>query len=429
MAIIRDPITGRLIEVPDDQVPAAAPAGLGLQGRNAPRPAAVVAEPTPVRPPAATRGQGPQPPRVAPTPAVGLPTGPQGRNAPRAVVQPELAVAAPALGAQTLAAPATPATPATPAITNEQVLAQDRAMLARLVPQQPAGPATTLTPDILTETNARIAQTLAASRGVQPESTVTPERGNYNIQTVDRAALAARAAPSAGLTGLGQFGGQSASEYLAATRARDEATRARGQRIAEEARIGLERSALERATTQGSDESRLAARRQLAAFEARQQQWVQEAGATERTGMEVSARQEQARQQGAANVLSAQAQAQGQLGAAQLRGQYALQEAELTGQLGVEAATRRAAGAVQAAQAGVNPLNQQRAELLATRLRQLNAKIAAGTATDEDFLNFTSTAAAAREVSPVSPVSGARLTPELERALQQQELERLQRTQ
>jgi hypothetical protein len=270
---------------------------------------------------------------------------------------------------------------------------------------------------------------LAESRQPQVTGAVTPERGNYNVQTVDRDALAQRAAPTAGLTGLGQFGGQSASDYLATTSAQDQAATARRQQSGAEARLGLERSALQAAATRGTGDDRLAARRNLAAFETQQLQQTQQAGATERTGMEVAARQEQARQQSAANVLAAQAQAQGQLGAAQLRGQYGLQEAELTGQLGLQAATQRAAGAVQAAQAGVDPLKEQRAELLATRLRQLNAKIAAGTATDEDFLNFTATTAAARENAPTSPISGARLTPELERALQQQELDRLLRTQ
>jgi hypothetical protein len=167
----------------------------------------------------------------------------------------------------------------------------------------------------------------------------------------------------------------------------------------------------------------------LAAFETQQLQQTQQAGATERTGMEVAARQEQARQQSAANVLAAQAQAQGQLGAAQLRGQYGLQEAELTGQLGLQAATQRAAGAVQAAQAGVDPLKEQRAELLATRLRQLNAKIAAGTATDEDFLNFTATTAAAREGAAFNPVTGAPLSQAEIEAEQRRNLARLQQTQ
>lgn len=424
MAIIRDPRTGQLIEVPDEQVP-----GRGLQGRNAPRSLAPVVAPEPVRAPATTRGQGPQPPRAAGTPATGLPTGLQGRNAPAPVlpVAPVAQQPVQALGAQALAAPVMPQQ------TNGQVLDQDRANLAALVTSQPTfvGPAqgTTLTPDILADANQRIAQTLTTRRQPQTTGAVTPERGVYNVQTVDRDVLAQRAAPTAGLTGLGQFGGQSAADYLATTRAQDQDVATRRQQVGAEARLGLERSALQADAARGTGDARLAARRNLAAFEAQQLQQTQESGATERTGMEVAARQEQARQQAAANVLAAQTQAEGQLGAAQLRGQFGLQEAELTGQLGVQAATQRAAGAVSAAQAGVNPLNQQRAELLATRLRQLNAKIAAGTATDEDFLNFTSTNAAARENAPTSPISGARLTPELEQALQQQELDRLLRTQ
>lgn len=426
MAIIRDPRTGQLIEVPDE--PVAMSAGLGIQGRNAPRPAAPVVAPEPVRPPATTRGQGPQPPRAAPATAVGLPTGLQGRNAPLAAVpQPTVPAIAPALGAQALAPPAQPQ------MTNAQVLSQDRANLAALGTSQPTfvGPAqgTSLTPDILADANRRIAQTLATSRQPQTTGAVTPEIGNYNVQTVDRDALAQRAAPTSGLTGLGQFGGQSAADYLATTRAQDQAATARRQQVGAEARLGLERSALQRAATQGTGDDRLAARRNLAAFEAQQLQQTQEAGATARTGMEVGARQEQARQQAAANVLAAQAQAQGQLGAAQLRGQYGLQEAELTGQLGVQAATQRAAGAVSAAQAGVNPLNQQRAALLEFRRQELEALRAAGLLTREDILELSSTGAPQRETIPTSPISGARLTPELERALQQQELDRLLRTQ
>lgn len=313
----------------------------------------------------------------------------------------------PTLGVQGVAAPAQPAvTGAAPAAPTQQ--------------------ATTLSPEILADANQRIAQTLAANRPAAPA--VTPERGNYNMQNVDQAALAQRAAPTAGISGLGQFGGQSAGDYLANARAQDQADTARRQQSGAEARIGLERSALQRAATQGTGNDRLAARRALGAFETQQLQATQEAGATGRVGMEVAARQEQARQQAAASVLAAQAQAQGQLGAAQLRGQYGLQEAELTGQLGVEAATRRAAGAVQAAQAGADPLKEQRAELLATRLRQLNAKIAAGTATDEDFLDFTATTAAQRDQSFQNPITGAPLSPAEIQAEQQRNLQRLQQT-
>ena len=133
-------------------------------------------------------------------------------------------------------------------------------------------------------------------------------------------------------TGFRSNTGQSASDYLATLSARDQADTAQRQQQGAEARLGLERSTLQREATQGTGNQRLAARQALRAFEAQQLQATQEAGATERTGLTVAAQQEQARQQAEANVLAAQAQAQGQLGAAQLRGQFGLQEAQTAAQ-------------------------------------------------------------------------------------------------
>lgn len=237
---------------------------------------------------------------------------------------------------------------------------QDRANVAQFVESQPGfvgtpTPATTLSPDILAATNQRIQAALDESRGPQLQPA---QRGVFNAQNTDLGGLAQRAAPSAGLTGLGQFGGQSASDYLATTRAQDQADTAQRQQQGAEARLGLERSTLQRESTQGSGNTRLAARQALRAFEAQQIQATQEAGATERTGLTVAAQQEQARQQAAANVLAAQAQAQGQLGAAQLRGQFGLQEAQTAAQ-----------GRIGAAQTAANSGTQQLAAERARRLQ------------------------------------------------------------
>lgn len=329
MALVLDE-NGNLIDT--DLLP-----GRGLQGRNAPRPVApTVAVPTPVRPPATTRGQGPQPARQPVAPAPGLPTGLQGRNAPATIApaQPQPAVG---LGAVPGAVPVAELPIESLRASRDAargVREQDRANVAQFVESQPTfvgapTPATTLSPDILAATNQRIQAALNEARGPQLQPA---QRGVFNAQNTDLGGLAQRAAPSAGLTGLGQFGGQSASDYLATTRAQDQAATARRQQQGAEARLGLERSTLQREATQGTGNQRLAARQALNAFEAQQLQATQEAGATERTGLTVAAQQEQARQQAEANVLAAQAQAQGQLGAAQLRGQFGLQEAQTAAQ-------------------------------------------------------------------------------------------------
>lgn len=289
-----------------------------------------------------------------------------------------------------------------------------------------AAPATTLSPDILADANQRIAQ--AITQSAAPQTLMPAERGNYNMTNTDRVALSQRAGASAGLSGLGQFGGQSATEYLATMRAQDQADVARRQQSGAEARVALERSALQRAATQGTGTARLAARQALRAFEAQQLQQTQEAGATERAGMEVAGQLDQTRQQAASQAEQARIQGQFGLQQANLQGQYGLDEAQLTGEYGVQSAMERAAGAVQSAQAGIDPLKTQRAELLATRLRQLNAKIQAGTATDEDFLNYTSTAAAARDNTAQNPITGAPLSAAEIELEQRRNLERLQQT-
>lgn len=335
MALVRDPRTGQLIEVPDEQVQGA----VGPQGRA--QPARGLAAAT--VPLAGPRGGGAVIPQtVFPTAAGPRGTGPVITQPPaRPITAP---AATPAITGLAAAAPA--AEPSLDALRASRdaargVREQDRANVAQFVESQPGfvgapTPSTTLSPDILADANQRIAQTLREGQSTAPLPGA--ERGVFNQETTSRVGPDGQITStlprpqSEGLTGLGQFGGQSASDYLAAIRAQDQAATTQRQQRSAEARIGLERSTLQREATQGTGNTRLAARQALNAFEAQQLQATQEAGATERTGLTVAAQQEQARQQAAANVLAAQAQAQGQLGAAQLRGQFGLQEAQTAAQ-------------------------------------------------------------------------------------------------
>lgn len=328
MALVRDPRTGQMIEVSDEQVQGA----VGPQGRAQPA-RGLAAATTPL---AGPRGGGVVIPQtVFPTAAGPRGTGPLITQPPaRPAAAPTVTPAATGLAAAAPVAELPMEALRASRDAARGVREQDRANVAQFVESQPGfvgtpTPATTLSPDILAATNQRIQAALDEARGPQLQPA---QRGVFNTQNTDLGALAQRAAPSAGLTGLGQFGGQSASDYLATTRAQDQADTAQRQQQGAEARLGLERSTLQREATQGSGNTRLAARQALNAFEAQQLQATQEAGATERTGLTVAAQQEQARQQAAANVLSAQAQAQGQLGAAQLRGQFGLQEAQTAAQ-------------------------------------------------------------------------------------------------
>lgn len=305
----------------------------------------------------------------------------------------------------------TGAAPTTP-MTNAQVLAQDRANLAGLTGTAAPQPATTLSPDILAQTNEGIARALREGR--QPTPGAIPERGNYNMMNTDLQQLSQRSAQTEGINfGFGVNGSETARQYLDRVALVDQQRGAERQRAQNDVeRITLEREA------RGSDPfARRAARERMTELAASEAAGFESAGAARLGAAQNAAALEQAR-------------IQGQFGLAgeQMRGQFGLQEAELQGQFGVESAMARAAGQIEAAQLSADPVKQARAAMLETRLRQLNAKIAAGTATDEDFLNFTATVGSPSEQMPVNPVTGAPLSPQEVEAEQRRNLERLQQT-
>jgi hypothetical protein len=302
-------------------------------------------------------------------------------------------------------------------MTNAQVLDQDRANLANLVSSQPtfvgpqAGQDTTLSPDILAQTNAGIARALQEGR--QPASPArTPERGNYNMMNTDLQQLSQRSAQTNGINfGFGVNGSETARQYLDRMAVVDQGRSAERQRI----QNNVERIALGREARSEDPFARRAARERMAELAASEAAGFDQAN-TARIGATQNA------------TALEQARIQGQFGLAgeQVRGDFGLQQADLTGQYGVHSAMERAAGQIEAAQLNADPVKQARAAMLETRLRQLNAKIAAGTATDEDFLNFTATVGSPSEQLPVNPITGAPLSPQEVEAEQRRNLERLQ---
>jgi hypothetical protein len=110
--------------------------------------------------------------------------------------------------------------------------------------------------------------------------------------------------------------------------------------------------------------------------------------------------------QGAA-IAAAQAAVQGRLAEVNLSGQYGLQSATIRADGRTAAAVATGANS-----AGTQALATQNAALAATRLARLNAKIKANTATDQDFLDFTSGSPSRPGRTAYSPIDGHLLTPE-----------------
>ena len=108
-------------------------------------------------------------------------------------------------------------------------------------------------PSLVGDPSPSRAESPAPRRNPEYGSALTPEgstmqaqaRGNYNMQNTDRAALAARAAPTAGINfGFGG-GGETASQYLARKAAEDNMNTARNMAIQAERTRVLERSRIE----------------------------------------------------------------------------------------------------------------------------------------------------------------------------------------
>jgi hypothetical protein len=142
---------------------------------------------------------------------------------------------------------------------------------------------------------------------------------------------------------------------------------------------------------------------------------ISEAGATERQGLQLQGDVLRAETAGAAGLQAALARAAGQQQAAQVAGQFGLQQAGI-------AAQGRVAAAQEGTRTGTNLLAAQRARQLELQEQLLRQAQAAG--------DVSGTFAAAGLSRPpaqeyIDPLTGAPLSPEQVRLLQQQALSRL----
>lgn len=294
-----------------------------------------------------------------------------------------------------------------PAMTNEQVLAQDRANTAAFVASQPGAPTTTLSPDLLADTNQRIAAAIEGSRGPTPASPYLPaERGNYTMQNTDRAALAERAAPTAGLT-MGFAPGEATARmqgYAAQDAKAREAFQAKRQRLdAAVEGIGL-RNAMEK----GNAFERKAAGARMEELQKQGLLATQQAGDTGRANIAAGAELERARIAGQYGLLGAQTQ-----------GEYGLEGQDIAGKYGLLAADIKAQADQRVAAASVDPKKQQEAVLLAARNQQL---VDAINRNDQEAIRFyTSGKYAPVAQGDKSPYSGVTYDPETLATLQESE--------
>lgn len=251
--------------------------------------------------------------------------------------------------------------------------------------------------------------------------TPTPTRGNYNAQNTDLSALAARAAPTNGINfGFGVNGSETARQYLDRMQTQDQAARLRRQeniRLAERAALD---STLADAVRSGDPIAIRGARAQLQQFDvgrpgleglttelqggvarnqaALQQAQLQEAGALTRAGMDADARLAAADLTGQYGVLGQQARGQAEVAAEQLKS--------------LSPAARKAA---------------VEADLMQTRLNALLAGVQQGQFGLQDVIAGTR-AGQEREAAPIlDPMTGAPLTPEIIRLLQQMQVDQLRR--
>lgn len=188
--------------------------------------------------------------------------------------------------------------------------------------------------------NRDLAETVTASR---PEAPIyQPQvRGDYNMYNTDQGALAARAAPTAGINfGFGVGGAPTAGEYLATMQARDaqEARAAQQRRAAAQDRLDMLnlRDRLESRDFR----VRRAARLEMEGLNQRMGLGITEAGATERQQMQGAASRD----------------------VAGIQGRFGLAQADLSN-----------AGALQRTQLEVDQRAQQAAALLAQDQAQFEA--------------------------------------------------------
>ena len=258
-------------------------------------------------------------------------------------------------------------------------------------------------------------QQLTPQPAAAPASPYMPaERGNYTMQNTDRAALAERAAPTAGLT-MGFAPGEATARmqgYAAQDVQRQAAFQAKRQRLdAAVEGIGL-RNAIEQAT---NPQVRRAAQTRLAALETSGNLATQQAGETGRAGIAAGADLARAGVAGQAAVAAAQQDAAARL-----------QAAELTGQFGLKSAQAKAAGSALAelakAETPQGRLAAQRAALIEQQMLLGQQAQEAGDV-GGTFAAYGLSRPAERVYT--DPVTGAPLSAEQVRLLQAQNLQRL----
>lgn len=274
-------------------------------------------------------------------------------------------------------------------------------------------------------TNAQFAasdaQQAAYQQQLTPQPAATPaspylpaERGNYTMQNTDRAALAERAAPTAGLT-MGFAPGEAAARMqgYAAQDVQNRAIRqAERQRLDTAVEgIGL-RNTIEQAT---NPQVRRAAQTRLAALETSGNSATQQAGETGRAGIAAGADLARAGVAGQAAVAAAQQDAAARL-----------QAAELTGQFGLKAAQAKAAGS---ALAELAKAETPQGRLAAQRAALIQQQMALGQQAQEagdvggTFAAYGLSRPAERVYT--DPVTGAPLSDKQVQLLQAQNLQRL----
>ena len=293
-------------------------------------------------------------------------------------------------------AAATPSAPVTPVVAGAQPAAQTQASTAI---RQDTDNLRAYNDATNAQFAASDAQQAAYQQQLTPQPVATPaspylpaKRGTYTMQNTDRAALAERAAPTAGLT-MGFAPGEATARmqgYAAQDVQRQAAFQAKRQRLdAAVEGIGL-RNTIAQAT---DPQVRRAAQKRLAALETSGDLATQQAGETGRAGI-------------AADADLARARIAGEYGlrGTQMQGEYGLEGQDIAGQYGLQAADIKARSDYAAAAASVDPKKQQEAMLLAARNQQLLDAIARD---DQEAIRFyTSGKYAPVAQGDRSPISG-----------------------
>lgn len=258
-------------------------------------------------------------------------------------------------------------------------------------------------------------QRLATPALNTPASPYLPaERGNYTMQNTDRTALAARAAPTAGLT-MGFAPGE-ATARMQGYAAQDVQNRAIRQAERQRLDAAVEGIGLRNTIAQATDpQVRRAAQTRLAALETSGNMATQQAGETGRANIAAGADLARAGVAGQAAVAAAQQDAASRL-----------QAAELTGQFGLKAAQAKAAGS---ALAELAKAETPQGRLAAQRAALIQQQMALGQQAQEagdvggTFAAYGLSRPAERVYT--DPVTGAPLSEEQVRLLQAQNLQRL----